>query len=546
MLSYAGTAMRLWHDLDRPIAGRRVPGSVPVMLASAFVGLVVDAFVVPTGFNLAYSDAQSHLTIARRLFDTASGAGIQQLGTVWLPVPHLLLAPMVLSRWMWHTGWGAAVLGSVCLGVTACCVYRSVARWGGGRAARMVGVAVVVINPSMLYLCATALTEPVLIAAMAMCLAGLSDLATRRRISSPGEVAIFCGIPAALAALSRYEGWVLCLTGTIFVAAVVWRRSGSWSRVAAMVAGFAGPPLSAILWWLGYNWVVFHDPLAFFRGQFSANAQQAEIVANGVSTKSDLGASLAALNLAVSSSVGPASIAVAALGVVGFILSKRRGDRGLLLVAAASSYLFLVVALYAGQAIIWNPAVRSGYSWNNRFGMASILPVALLASVGVQTVEDLANRVGAGALRTVVRGAVSVLLVGVLVLQASWFMQRPAERSQVIKEAAVSWQADALSRQAAVWLGRHYDGGRILLDETGSANAQLPQIGLPLRQYYLQADGARFQQALAQPEEHVRWVWVGSKGQDAVRTAAATTSFQRDYRPAFANAAITIYVRTYE
>jgi hypothetical protein len=38
---------------------------------------------------------------------------------VWLPVPHLLLAPLVLVRWMWHTGWGAAVLGAVCLGATA-------------------------------------------------------------------------------------------------------------------------------------------------------------------------------------------------------------------------------------------------------------------------------------------------------------------------------------------------------------------------------------------------------------------------------------------
>lgn len=215
-------------------------------------------------------------------------------------------------------------------------------------------------------------------------------------------------------------------------------------------------------------------------------------MANGVSTKSDLGASLAALNMAVSSSVGPASIAIAGFGVVAFILSNRRGDRGLLLVAAASSYLFLVVALYAGQAIIWNSAVRSGYSWNNRFGMASILPVALLAAVGVQTVEDLANRVSSGALRTALRAVVTVLLVGVLILQASWFMQRPAERSQVIREAAVSWQANALPRQAAVWLGRHYDGGRVLLDETCSTNAQLPQIGLPLRQYYLQADGMRF------------------------------------------------------
>ncbi|AZZ40262.1 hypothetical protein C0Z10_11475 [Acidipropionibacterium jensenii] len=227
MLQFAGTATRLWQDLDRPISGRRIPGSAPVMATGVVVGLVVDVFLVRTGFNLAYSDAQSHLTIARRLFDTASGIGIQQLGTVWLPVPHLLLAPMVLSRWMWHTGWGAALLGSMCLGVTACAVYRCVARWGGGWVARLLGVAVVVINPSMLYLCATALTEPVLIAAMAMCLAGLSGVITRQRVSSSGEVAVFCGIPAALAALSRYEGWALCLTGAVLVAAVVWRRTRS-------------------------------------------------------------------------------------------------------------------------------------------------------------------------------------------------------------------------------------------------------------------------------------------------------------------------------
>lgn len=190
------------------------------------------------------------------------------------------------------------------------------------------------------------------------------------------------------------------------------------------MAGFGAPPALGILWWLGYNWVVFHDPLAFFRGQFSANAQQAGIVADGVSTKSDLGVSLAALNLAVSSSVGPVSIAIAGFGVLGFVLSKRRGARGLLLVAAASSYLFLVVALYAGQAIIWNSAVRSGYSWNNRFGMASILPIALLAAIGVQAVEGLVNRLRPGALRAALHGVLAVILVGVLALQAAWFMQR--------------------------------------------------------------------------------------------------------------------------
>ncbi|ALN14206.1 hypothetical protein ASQ49_01845 [Acidipropionibacterium acidipropionici] len=110
---------RVWREMDQPVAGRRVAGTAPVMVAGVAAGLLVAVFMVPTGFNLAYSDAQSHLTIARRLLDSTSSPGIQQLGTVWLPVPHLLLAPLVLVRWMWHTGWGAAVLGAVCLGATA-------------------------------------------------------------------------------------------------------------------------------------------------------------------------------------------------------------------------------------------------------------------------------------------------------------------------------------------------------------------------------------------------------------------------------------------
>lgn len=134
------------------------------------------------------------------------------------------------------------------------------------------GVSVVLINPSTLYLCATELTEPVLIASTAMCLAGLSDLATRERLSSPGEVATFCGIPAALATLSHYEGRALCFTGATFVAVVVWRRTRSWNKVVARVDGFAGPPALAIFWWLGYNWVVFPDPLALFRGKSRCRA----------------------------------------------------------------------------------------------------------------------------------------------------------------------------------------------------------------------------------------------------------------------------------
>jgi hypothetical protein len=408
---------------------------------------------------------------------------------------------------------------------------------------------VVIVNPSMLYLCTTALTEPVLIASMALSLAGLSNYATRRRLSSPGEVAIFCGLPAALAALSRYEGWALCLTGAVFVAVVTWVRGGRrWRRSLGAVVAFLCPPAAAIGWWVGYNWVVFHNPLEFFSGQFSANAQQAQIVAEGASSKSSIGSTLRALDLAVSSSVGPASIALAGVGLVVILIARGRWRRLLFLVAAASSYLFLVVALYTGQAIIWNPGVRSDYAWNNRFGMASVLPVALLASAATQGAVQLAGRLPARrsespAFARAARAAVGLVVALALAGQAGWFMQRPFQRSLVLTEAAVSWRNSTPPREAARWLGSHYDGGRILMDETGSANAQLPQIGLPLRQYYLQADGVRFQRVLKDPADHARWVSVSRTGLDAVRQVASTSSFRHDYRRVFGNQEISIYLR---
>ena len=49
----------------------------------------------PTTSRMLYADARSHLTIARRLVD-GPNHGIVQLGTVWLPLPHLALLPFVV------------------------------------------------------------------------------------------------------------------------------------------------------------------------------------------------------------------------------------------------------------------------------------------------------------------------------------------------------------------------------------------------------------------------------------------------------------------
>lgn len=101
----------LWSEVHSPVVGRRVAGTVPVAVAAGLASLLASAWFVSSGLSLAYGDALSHLTIARRIFDTMSEPGLGQLGTVWLPVPHLLLGPFVLWLWAWQSGWGAAQIG---------------------------------------------------------------------------------------------------------------------------------------------------------------------------------------------------------------------------------------------------------------------------------------------------------------------------------------------------------------------------------------------------------------------------------------------------
>ena len=65
-------------------------------------------FYYRQGETLLYGDAIAHINIARRVFDSKT-PGILQLGTVWLPLPHLLMIPFIISTEMWRGGAGGSI-----------------------------------------------------------------------------------------------------------------------------------------------------------------------------------------------------------------------------------------------------------------------------------------------------------------------------------------------------------------------------------------------------------------------------------------------------
>ncbi len=65
-------------------------------------------FYYQRGEILLYGDAVAHINIARRVFDSKT-PGPLQLGTVWLPLPHLLMTPFLISTEMWRRGAGGSI-----------------------------------------------------------------------------------------------------------------------------------------------------------------------------------------------------------------------------------------------------------------------------------------------------------------------------------------------------------------------------------------------------------------------------------------------------
>src|SRR5206468_12601077 len=75
---------------------------------AAAVSIASFIYYARHGDLLLYGDAVAHINIARRVFDSRT-PGLLQLGTVWLPLPHLLMIPFLLSDSAWQTGVGGSV-----------------------------------------------------------------------------------------------------------------------------------------------------------------------------------------------------------------------------------------------------------------------------------------------------------------------------------------------------------------------------------------------------------------------------------------------------
>src|SRR5580698_3296429 len=209
------------------------------------------------GYVLYYGDAESHFDIARRILDSRT-PGPEQLGTGWLPLLHIVLIPFVMHADWWQTGFAGVIPSAACFAIAAIFFFAAAERAFRSQAAAFAVMLVFLLNPNMLYLSATPMTEPI----FAACVAALLFATLWFRDSQSIWALLLAAAASNAASLTRYEGWFLIPFCALYILVVA---KNKWLAIL-----FGALASLAPLAWLAHNRFYEGDILEFYRGQWSA------------------------------------------------------------------------------------------------------------------------------------------------------------------------------------------------------------------------------------------------------------------------------------
>jgi len=221
---------------------------LPRLLAAVAFASGISAWIrfLHSDLVLSHYDAKAHLVVARRVIDNIT-PGWQQIGAVWLPLPHLLQILPTQIDLFYRTGAAGSLLSIASFVVAVWAGAQLATAMTGSPLAAATVAAILMVNPNLLYLQSTPMTEPLLLATVFLVVLWLYEwislpaTAGSGKLHAPGKL----GWALFLAAWTRYEAW-LVIAAALIVTAYVLVRRGSGIRTVTITARLAAWPAAAV------------------------------------------------------------------------------------------------------------------------------------------------------------------------------------------------------------------------------------------------------------------------------------------------------------
>jgi len=488
----------------------------PIALAAVLLSFIALLICFSRGYLLLYGDAVAHLGNARRILDSRN-PGLIQLGGVWLPLPHLLMLPFVQKIEWWQNGLAGTWPSLICYIAGVVGLYRLARhllrpRWA------IAATAFYALNPNLLYLATTAMTEPLFLAIFIWTTLLTVECIAAIHAARPAVVArrlILIAVFILAAVYTRYDGWILGAAAWCVVTFTLARRRDVWRRVAPSFVLFTLLVIAGPVGWLAYNQHFFHDPLDFIRGPYSASAIEKKTAASGsphyLGWHNPLWALVYYMRTAqIDAAFWETGFLVMAAAIGGLILAIRER----LVLPALLLWMPLPFYMYSvayGSVPIFVPQLWPHSYYNSRYGMEMLPALALFAFLAAQWLERRWSESQPLAKRLM--QPICLLLIA---LNTVGMMYRTP---LVLKEALVNSTTRVAFETALTRQLRDFPAGSTILMYNSDHIGALQAAGIPLRQTVNEGDSDSFQAALAAPAEHAAYV-VAIAG-DAVSNAVA-------------------------
>jgi len=448
------------------------------------------------GWTLYYGDAEAHLNIARRILDSRT-PGYDQIGTSWLPLPHLLTLTLVTNDRLWRTGLAGAIPSSVCFVLAGAFLFSAMRRATKSSSAGFTALGLLALNPNLLYLQSTPMTEPVFLAGL---MAVLYFTVLFRDSQSLWAV-IGAAIASLAASLSRYEGWFLIPFVTVYFLFAAKR-----SRLVAFLI-FATIAAVAPVYWVAHNWWLYGNPLEFYNGPYSAKVINGRT--GGYPGEHDWKKAWLFFRTAAMMCAGWGAVAVAAVGLVG-VFFKRIFWPVLLSALPTAFYLW---SMYAGGAAIFVPQLWFNSYYNTRYGLAA-LPLLAIAGACVVLLPPG-------------RWRPSIALAAVAIGTAPWLVKPQSDKWVCWKESQVNSEGRrAWTREAARVLAGSYRRDAGIFTSFGDLTGILREAGIPLREALYDGDEPAWMAATTRPSLFLHEEWAIAISGDIVATTVQRAIFK--------------------
>lgn len=457
--------------------------------------------------TLTYNDAKSHLDVSRRIIDNLQ-PGIAQLGSVWLPLTHVLYLSLIWNDFFWHTGIAGSIFSMISFVAGGVFIYELTRELKYKYQASIAAVLVYALNPNLLYMQTTPMTEAILITFSLGAIYYLVHWAKTFELHH----LIISSFFVFLATLTRYDGWFLFIAA-VLVVLLIGLKEKNFKFVQANLLVFCSLAGFGIFLWFVWNLVIFGDAFYFATGPFSAKTQQDILLSEGkLLTPGNWPLSILIYFEAAKYNIGLLLSILAAAGMMVFYFSRSNLNRVKLVISLLLvPFFFNIISLGLGHSVLQMPSYPPYYWFNIRYGLMVLPAAAIFIGALVKS-----------------KNAVYYFVIAVIALQT--YLIYATGEIVTIQDGVFGRSSYNVDKPAS-WLQQYASDG-LILASASSIDSILFKSNIHLNRFITEGASKYWKESLLDPAKFAAWV-IFNKGDTVYQSLWNNPNFLNHYELAY-------------